>query len=256
MVLTQIGWLHDGPSVAAAFLASLVEFVEALTVILAVGSVRGWRDATLGAGVAICALFAAVAILGTALVRLPLPLLQLGIGTLLLLFGLRWLRKAILRAGGVIPLRDEAAAFTRETARLRQAHPAAGWDRIAFGTAFQITLLEGTEVVFIVIAIGVHGGDMLAAAGLGAALALAAVILLGLAIHRPLARGPENTLKFTVGLLLSAFGTFWVGEGFGIAWPGDDAGILVLIAAYLGLALGTTALVRAQSKNRAIAGVR
>jgi Ca2+/H+ antiporter, TMEM165/GDT1 family len=244
-----IGWAHMGTSVIASFLASLVECVEALTVILAVGSVRGWRSALIGAATAIVVLLAIIAALGTALTRIPLPVIQLVVGTLLLLFGLRWLRKAILRSAGLIPLHDEQAAFAknRETMRnLGIGH--AAWDKVAFAAAFNITMLEGTEVVFIVIAIGAGGTGMLLPASLGAVAALLVVIALGLILHRPLARVPENTLKFTVGVLLSAFGTFWVGEGMHLAWPADDWSILALMAAYLAIALVMVPICRSQSQ--------
>lgn len=231
-------WTHAGPSIVAAFLASLVEFVEALTVILAVGAVRGWRDAFAGAGTAVLVLLALVAGLGSALTRVPLGVVQIAVGTLLLLFGMRWLRKAILRAAGVIPLHDEASAYARQTQALRQlGGKSAGLDKIAFATAFKITLLEGIEVVFIVIAVGAGGSGMLWPASLGALAALVVVALLGLLVHRPLSRVPENTLKFVVGVLLAAFGCFWVGEGFGIAWPGGDWSIPGLIAGFLIVAL-------------------
>lgn len=246
----DITWAHAGPSVLAAFLASLVEFVEALTVILAVGSVRGWRGALSGAGAALALLVVIVAVLGTALTRIPLNLIQLGIGTLLLLFGLRWLRKAVLRSAGVLPLHDEAAAFARETDAMRRLGGGGGWDRIAFGAAFQITMLEGTEVVFIVVAIGAGGSGLLVPASLGALAALLAVVLLGLAVHRPLASVPENSLKFVVGVLLSAFGTFWVGEGIGLDWPGADRSILGLIAAFLVIAWLAVPLCRTRSERR------
>jgi len=228
-----MSWAHAGPTVLASFLASLVEFVEALTVVLAVGTVRGWRGALGGTGLALAALLAIVLVLGPALTRLPIAVAQIGVGTLLLLFGMRWLRKAVLRAAGVIPLHDEAAAFRGETDALRRLRPAAGgWDRVAVVTAFKIVMLEGIEVVFIVIAIGAAGG-LLLPAGLGAAAALVLVVLLGVAVHRPLARVPENALKFAVGVLLAAFGTFWFGEGAGIAWPGEDGAILALILGFL-----------------------
>lgn len=225
-------FLHAGPSVLAAFLASLVEFVEALTVILAVGSVRGWRDAIGGAAVALVVLLIIIIVLGSALTRIPIECIQLAIGALLLLFGMRWLRKAILRSAGIIPLHDEAATFAKEAEAIRQHGQHTGWDGVAFGASFQITMLEGTEVVFIVIAIGAGGTGMLLPAGLGALAALLAVVLLGLSIHKPLANVPENALKFIVGALLSAFGSFWVGEGMGVAWPGADWSILGLIAGF------------------------
>jgi len=244
----MIDWTHAGPSLVAAFLASLVEFVEALTVVLAVGVVRGWRPALLGTGFGLAVLFLLVIVLGPALARIPLDIVQLVVGALLLLFGLRWLRKAILRAAGVIPLHDEAQAFAAETALLRQgAVSGDAWDWVAIAAAFKIVMLEGIEVVFIVIAIGAAGG-LLLPASIGAAAALLLVILLGLVLHRPLASIPENTLKFVVGVLLSAFGTFWVGEGIGAAWPESDWSILALIVGFLVLALVMVPLCRARSR--------
>ncbi len=238
-----LGWAHLGTSVVASFLASLVECVEALTVVLAVGSVRGWRSALAGAGAAIVVLAAIVAAIGPALTRVPLHVLQIVVGLLLLLFGLRWLRKAILRSAGLIPLHDEAAAFAKNQAVMEEAASGRGskgglvGDKVAFGTAFNITMLEGTEVVFIVIAIGAGGAGLLFPASLGAVAALVVVVGLGVLVHRPLARVPENTLKFTVGVLLSAFGTFWVGEGLRLLWPGGDWSILGLVLGYLLVAL-------------------
>jgi len=240
----MIDWTHAGPSVVAAFLASLVEFVEALTVVLAVGVVRGWRPALLGTGLGLAVLFLMVILLGPALARIPLDLVQLFVGTLLLLFGLRWLRKAILRAAGVIALHDEEEAFAAETALLRQgADGRRTWDTVAILTAFKIVMLEGIEVVFIVIAIGAAGG-LLIPASAGAIAALIVVIILGAALHRPLAKIPENALKFLVGVLLCAFGAFWVGEGIGVAWPAEDWSILALIAGFLAVALATVPLCR------------
>jgi uncharacterized membrane protein len=228
------------PTVLASFMASMVEFVEALTIVLAVGVVRGWRSALIGTAAALAVLAALVLLLGPALARIPLPVVQLVVGTLLLMFGLRWLRKAVLRSAGVLALHDEAKAFAEETESLRRLGRAGGHaiDKVAFATSFKIVMLEGIEVVFIVIAIGA-GGPLLLPACVGAALALAVVVALGLLLHRPLASVPENTLKFGVGVLLSAFGTFWVGEGIGLPWPGDDWAILALIVAFLviGLAL-------------------
>lgn len=245
----NIGWAHTGTSIVASFLASLVECVEALTVVLAVGSVRGWLSALIGAATAIAVLLLIIAALGTALTRIPLPIIQLFVGTLLLLFGLRWLRKAILRSAGLIPLHDEQAAFAKNTETMRNLSTRhAAWDKVAFAAAFNITMLEGTEVVFIVIAIGAGSTGMLLPASLGAVAALLVVIALGLILHRPLARVPENTLKFIVGVLLSAFGTFWVGEGMHLAWPADDWSILALIAAYLAIALVMVPICRSQSQ--------
>jgi uncharacterized membrane protein len=231
-------WTHAGPAFIAAFLASLVEFVEALTVILAIGVVRGWRDALAGAAVATLVLLALVALLGSLLTRIPLAWIQLGVGALLLLFGLRWLRKAILRAVGVIAMHDEAAIYARQTQLLSTgAVQRAAWDKVGFAAAFKITMLEGIEVVFTVIAIGAGGGQLLWSASLGALAAFIVVLALGVVVHRPLARVPENTLKFAVGVLLSAFGTFWVGEGIGIAWPLRDWAVFALVAGYLAIAL-------------------
>ncbi len=235
--MTNLAWAHAGPSVLAAFLASLVEFVEALTVILAIGSVRGWRDALLGTGAALGVMLILVVAFGRALAAVPLGVVQLVVGALLLLFGLRWLRKAILRSGRVIPLRDETAAFGKQVDSMRAHGIAGGWDRIAFAGAFQITMLEGTEVVFIVIAMGAGGSGLLAPVSLGAVAALLVVAALGLVVHRPLANIPENALKFVVGVLLSAFGTFWFGEGVAVAWPGEDWSILALVAGYLAVGL-------------------
>jgi Ca2+/H+ antiporter, TMEM165/GDT1 family len=246
-------------TILAAFLASLVECVEALTVVLAVGSVRGWPSALAGCATALATLAAIVAALGPALTRIPLHLIQLVVGAMILLFGMRWLRKAILRAAGLIPLHDEAAAFAKNTAAMQAAAqattPASALlipDKLAFAAAFHITMLEGTEVVFLVIALG--AGGLLAPAAAGAALAALTIAALGLALHRPLARVPENTLKFTVGVLLSGFGTFWVGEGVAVRWPLGDLAILYLIAAWLVLAAEMVAVTRARSKHPTVVG--
>jgi Ca2+/H+ antiporter, TMEM165/GDT1 family len=252
-----------GTTLVASFLASLVECVEALTVVLAVGSVRGWRSALAGAAAALATLAAIVAVLGPALTRIPVRkltqipfhLVQFVVGGLILLFGLRWLRKAILRAAGLIPLHDEQAAFAKNATAMRQAAGSkARWDNFAFSAAFNITMLEGTEVVFLVIAFGAGGAGLLLPASLGAVAALLVVSTLGLVLHRPLARIPENTLKFAVGVLLSAFGTFWVAEGADLAWPipapaSPDLAILFLTAAYLGVALCLVPLCRLQARN-------
>ena len=231
-------WAHVAPAVTAAFLASIVEGVEALTVVLAVGSVRGWRGALTGAGAGLAVLLALVAIFGPALALVPLGLVQLVVGTLLLLFGMRWLRKAILRAAGVLPLHDEAAAFAKQTKAMQVSGArGAGLDRVGFAAAFQITMLEGVEVVFIVVAVGAGGVGLMFPAALGAVAALLLVVLLGVIVHKPLSRVPENQLKFVVGVLLSSFGAFWAGEGMGLAWPGDDWSILALVLGFLGAAM-------------------
>jgi uncharacterized membrane protein len=246
---TEMNWAHVGSSVVASFLASLVECVEALTVVLAVGSVRGWRSALAGSAAAVGVLLVLIAVIGRALTRIPLQTLQLVVGILLLLFGLRWLRKAVLRSAGQIPVHDEAAAFAKNSASMRSIPGTAGWDRVAFGAAFQIVMLEGTEVVFIVVAIGAGGVGLLLPASLGAVAALLSVIALGFALHRPLANVPENMLKFIVGVLLSAFGTFWAGEGAGLLWPGADWSIPALILGYFAVAMLSIALSRVKPRG-------
>jgi len=233
-------WAIYAPAVSAAFLASLVEAIEALTIVLAVATVRGWRPAGLGAAAGLASLALIVAVLGPLLDRVPLQLLQLVIGVLLLLFGMRWLRKAILRAAGVIPLHDEAAAFAAGTAELREHRSRLDW--LAGLASFKAVLLEGLEVVFIVIAVGAGRGLFLPASA-GALGACGLVAIAGFILHRPLARVPENALKFAVGVMLSAFGVFWTGEGLGVAWPGADlaivgfAGLFLLVAALAAVAV-------------------
>lgn len=227
-------WAHSIPSMLAAFLASLVEFVEALTIVLAVGIVRGWRPALLGAAAAAILLAIMIALLGPLLGQIPIEILQLAIGLLLLLFGMRWLRKAILRMAGIIPLHDEVAAFASETAWLRAVGPASALalDPIAVLTTFKAVVLEGTEVVFIVLAIGAAGNTLIPAS-VGAVAAGVIVIILGLVLHRPLSRVPENALKFAVGILISGFGIFWIGEGLGFQWPGHDFALVAIFALLL-----------------------
>ena len=254
MLPVTVDAIHAWPTVLAAFLASAVEFVEALTVVLAVGVVRGWRSAVGGGTAALACLFALVLVLGPALTRLPLGPLQFVVGALLLLFGLRWLRKAVLRAAGVIPLHDEAAVFARESESLRDAAPGvAGWDIVAVGAAFQITMIEGLEVVFIVVAMGAGGTGLLVPAGVGALAALALVLVAGFAVRGPLSSIPENTLKFGVGVLLSGFGTFWVGEGLGLDWLGADLSILWLCLGFLAVALATVPLCRHPARVERVA---
>ena len=238
-------WTVAAPAISAAFLSSLVEAVEALTIVLAVGTVRGWRPAGLGAVAGLALLALIVLALGPLLDRVPLNLLQLAIGILLLLFGMRWLRKAILRAAGVIPLHDEAIAYATETAQLREQASLdnARLDWLAALASFKAVMLEGLEVVFIVIAVGA-GRGLIIPASVGAIAACLLVVAIGFAIHRPLARVPENMLKFVVGVMLSAFGVFWIGEGFGVDWPGEDIAIIAFAALFFVVALGTVALTR------------
>ena len=248
----MISNLHFGSAITAAFLASLVEAVEALTIVLAVATVRGWRPAGLGALAGLAALAVIVIVLGPLLDRVPLHLLQLAIGILLLLFGMRWLRKAILRAAGVIALHDEAKAYDAETAELREQarRHELNLDWLAGLASFKAVLLEGLEVVFIVIAVGAAGRGLLVPAGWAALAACLLVALIGLVVHRPLARVPENGLKFAVGVMLSAFGLFWTGEAFGVDWPGGDLAIVGFVALFLATALAAVALI---GRGRAVA---
>lgn len=238
-------WTTAAPAISAAFLASLVEVVEAFTIVLAVATVRSWRPALLGTAAAFGALAIVVLALGPVLNQVPLHALQLVIGVLLLLFGLRWLRKAILRAAGYIALHDEAAAFDKETKELRSEarRGEAHLDWLAGMAAFKAVLLEGLEVVFIVIAVGA-GRGLLIPASLGALAAFVLVMLVGALVHKPLSTVPENTLKFAVGVMLSAFGVFWTGEGLGVDWPGQDFAILAFAAVFLLIGLGTVQAVR------------
>jgi len=213
--------------VLSAFLASGVEFVEALTIVLAAGLARGWRSALAGLGAATVVLAVVVAVLGPALTKIPLNGLRLVVGALLLIFGLQWLRKAILRASGYKALHDEDAIFAREIAEARGAAHVerAGVDWYGFTLAFKGVLLEGLEVVFIVLTFGSAQGSIPLAAA-GAAIALVLVAGVGVAVRAPLARVPENSLKFAVGVMLTTFGIFWSVEGAGADWPGSDAAIL------------------------------
>jgi uncharacterized membrane protein len=217
--------------VLSAFLASGVEFVEALTIVLAAGLARGWRSSLAGLGAATLVLAVLVVALGPALTVIPIQALRLVVGALLLVFGLQWLRKAILRASGYKALHDEDAIFARELADARGVEHVerAGVDWYGFTLAFKGVLLEGLEVVFIVLTFGsAQGSIRLAAVGAAAALVLVAGI--GVAVRAPLARVPENTMKFAVGVMLTTFGIFWSVEGAGGDWPGSDAALLGIIA--------------------------
>jgi uncharacterized membrane protein len=212
----------------AAFLACAVEMVEALTIVLAVGVTRGWRSAITGTLSALAALTVVVAVLGPALAQVPIDALRLVVGTLLLIFGLQWLRKAILRAGGIKALHDEDSIYAREVAELELHGERPAHDWYAFTVAFKGVFLEGLEVAFIVVTFG-GSQHHVGLAALGALAALVIVLVVGLIVHAPLSRVPENTLKFGVGVMLTSFGIFWSGEGAGLDWPGGDLAILVLI---------------------------
>jgi uncharacterized membrane protein len=230
----------------AVFLASAVEGVEAVTIVLAAGLTRGWRSALVGAGVASVALAAIVAVLGPALTALPIDILRLVVGALLLIFGLQWLRKAILRASGFKALHDEDAIFAAELAADRAiGREPRGIDGYGFTVSFKGVLLEGLEVAFIVVTFGSnqHNIPLAVLAALAAALL---VIVAGVAVRAPLSRVPENILKYAVGVMLTAYGTFWGAEGAGAHWPGGDAAILALIA----FTLVTSALLGVAMRRR------
>ena len=236
-----MSWSHAGLA-ASTFLASAVEFVEAFTIVLAMGVTRGWRSALTGTALALVALTGITAVAGYALVAwFPETLLRLIVGTLLLVFGLQWLRKAILRSAGLMALHDEEETFEEEAeaARRAAAESRFGLDWLGFVVSFKGVFLEGLEIVFIVITFGVNGHDI-PLATVGALLGGVVVLVAGIALHRPLARVPENTMKFAVGLLLSTFGTFWAVEGLGvfapgsrsIEWPGGELALLVLLGTW------------------------
>ncbi len=227
----------------SAFLASAVEMVEALTIVLAVGVTRGWRSALVG-------------LLGPSISSVPIDTLRVIVGALLLIFGLQWLRKAILRASGYKQLHDEDAAYAeqREEASGAGRDVRAGLDWYSFTVTFKGVFLEGLEVAFIVVTFGTARTHGVALAAAAAAAALLVVVVAGVLVHAPLSRVPENALKFTVGLLLTTFGTFWSAEGAGASWPGDDAALPALLAF---LALASFFAVRTlRDRQGALAGAR
>jgi uncharacterized membrane protein len=234
--------------ILATFLACAVEAVEALTIVLAVGTTRGWRSTLYGVAAAGIVLGAVTAILGPALTSIPIESLQVLVGTLLVLFGLQWLYKAILRAAGLKAQRDENEAYTREVAEAEQAtRPVPGQvDWYSFTLSFKGVLLEGLEVVFIVLTFGTAQHRIGLAVGAAVA-AVALVVAAGLVVRGPLARVPENALKYAVGILLTSFGIFWAGEGVGVDWPGSDASLLALIAFLL---VGSLAIVLVAKRER------
>jgi uncharacterized membrane protein len=225
---------------AASFVAAFVEFVEALTIVLAMGLTRGWRSALSGTAAAVVALTALTAVAGLALADwLPRSLLQLIVGVLLLAFGLQWLRKAVLRSAGLKALHDEEEEFREQQAAARAAdsHQVAGLDWYGFVVSFKGVFLEGAEVVFIVSTFGISAGSIGTAAG-AAAVAGVVVILAGVVASKPLSRVPENALKYAVGLLLATYGTFWAVEGLSlgarqVTWPGGDWALLYILAGWL-----------------------
>jgi uncharacterized membrane protein len=220
---------------APSFIASAVEFVEATTIVLAVGITRGWRAPLAGTALAALTLAVIVATLGVALVTVVPRHLLLGlVGTLLLLFGLRWLRKAVLRFGGIVALHDEEEIYRKKVADLRaQGLKKTEWDWIGMVIAYKAVLLEGIEVAFIVIAFGAAGIAAMNAAIVGALAAGIIVVAVAAALRHPLTAVPENWMKFGVGAMLSSFGVFWFGEGVGAEWPGDAASIPIILGAFL-----------------------
>lgn len=220
--------------VLASFLACAVEMVEALTIVLAVGVTRGWRSAIVGSISALVALSVVVGGLGPAIATLPIDSLRLVVGALLLVFGLQWLRKAVLRSSGFKALHDEDMIFT-EAQRTASSVSLEGGriDWYTFTVSFKGVFLEGLEVAFIVVTFG-GAQHKIGLASLGAAAAAGVVLLLGVAVHRPLSQVPENTMKYAVGVMLTTFGMFWAGEGAGVSWPAGDASLIVLLAYVLG----------------------
>ena len=241
--------------VVTTLLASTVEFVEAFTIVLAMGITRGWRSALAGTALAVVSLAAITTVAGYALIEwFPETLLQLVVGTLLLIFGLQWLRKAILRSAGLKELHDEEQAFRTETeaARLAGDRRRLGLDWFGFVVSFKGVFLEGLEIVFIVVTFGLNA-DSMGLAVLGAVIGGVIVVVAGVLAHRPLARVPENTIKFAVGLLLSTFGTFWAVEGLGvfagrqasIEWPGEDLALPAILTVWCAMSWLTVTLLRA-----------
>jgi len=227
------------------FLASVVECVEAWTVVVAVGLTRGWRAPLLGTLAATVVIGALIAIFGVTLVdRIDEHVFEVVVGTMLLLFGLRWLRKAILRFSGVVAIHDEDRIYARHVAELRAAGERTRFDWLGFVTAGKTMLLEGLEITFLVITLGSEGTTSFAVASLGAASAFVVVGIVGFAARGPLSKVPENAMKCFVGLMLCAFGTFWVAEGFGVEWPGDAWSVLALLATWTGITWCGIRLVR------------
>ena len=236
--------------VLSVFLACAVEAVEALTIVLAAGTSRDWRSALTGVGAGLLALTAFIAALGPALTAIPIGALRLVVGGLLLVFGLQWLCKAILRAAGLKARHDEAEIYTRQTAAAGAAGRGGRFavpDWYAFTLSFKGVVLEGLEVAFIVVTFGANQGSI-GLAALGAAAAVVLVTAVGIAVRGPLDRVPENTMKFAVGVLLTTFGMFWGAEGAGADWPGADAAIPVLVGFTALASLAMVAVLRRTSR--------
>lgn len=242
----------------SAFLACSVEAVEATTVVVAVGVTRGWRSSLQGVGAGVAVLAAVVAALGPAITSIPLDPLRLVVGALLLIFGLGWLRKAVLRASGFKALRDEDAAYARQVAAARAASSTDGSSKVrrfahdpyAFSIAFKAVVLEGLEVAFIVVTFGANAHDVPLAA-IAAASAIVLIVAVAVVVKGPLSKVPENTIKLVVGILLTSFGTFWGAEGAGAHWPGGEASLLGIIPGVVALAFLTTSVLRSRAPEPA-----
>ncbi len=235
----------------AAFLGAAVESVEALTIVLAVGVTRGWRATLQGALLALVVLAALVITFGQLLTtHVPQSVLKSVIGTLILLFGLRWLQKAILRSAGLVPMSDENVRFATTSHGVGVAARLAGVDWVAFAVSFKGVFLEGLEVAFIVFAVGASSGE-LGPATAGGLSAMVVVTILGVVLRRPLTRVPENTIKHAVGVLLASLGTFWVAEGFGVQWPLDAVSVFALVVLYTLAARLAIAMSRVRARSDA-----
>ncbi len=247
--------MNDVALFLAVFLACIVEAVEATTIVLAAGTARHWRSAVLGVLAGLAVLVVAIAIAGPAISLLPIGILRLVVGGLLLVFGLQWMRKAILRASGYKALHDEAAIYEKEVAAAAKAEAGSRrgvQDWYAFTLSFKGVVLEGLEVVFIVLTFGTNQKNLPVAA-LAAAVAVVIVVILGIAVRGPLSRVPENTLKFVVGVMLTAFGIFWGAEGAGAVWPGADTSLLAIAPGVAIAALGLAAGMRRYRRSRTAA---
>jgi uncharacterized membrane protein len=244
--------LNALPLILTVFVACAVEAVEALTIVLAAGITREWKSTFQGMAAALVVLAVVTAAVGPAISSLPLTALRLIVGALLAIFGLQWLRKGVLRATGYKALHDEASAYLREVAAAKEAAKESRRgisDWYAFTLSFKGVLLEGLEVVFIVITFGDNQHNVLAAS-IGAVAAIIVVVLTGIAVKAPLTKVPENWMKFAVGVMLTSFGTFWGAEGAGVAWPGNDAALLVLVPVIALVSAGYIFWLRSRSAAR------
>jgi uncharacterized membrane protein len=241
------GWLLAGTT----FLASAVEAIEALTIVLAVGYTRTWSSALAGAAWGFISLLAIVALAGPAIVVfVPLAALKFAVGVFLLLFGLAWLRKSILRYSGRKALHDEEAIYARNVATLQGAPRADGRDRVGFATSFNAVLVEGLEVALIVLTFGSTAPAGFWWSGLGAIAAVVFVVAAGFVVRKPFGRIPENTMKFAVGIMLTSFGALWAGEGLGIAWWGGDISLVWIAATFLVVSAAAVAIGKRRHQSR------